>query len=275
MQNTIVPACENAAWAATKYQLVLPNANLDVLPAAARVIDNIYTPDPLFIDYVPADQAPIQPREQLLSTFEQDFHDVGCLVYPSPQESGGYQFAFLPSNLRYSPEDLTSLFPWASLVDFKRTGHALPYSLAYALPGGAPPSPAVAHELAFPSASLLGYSLQSAGLQAGGLFELTLFFRVNQPGAVEEWFRLALVDPTQPGNPTALDQADPCRGAYPAPLWLPGQVILAKTILAVPEAAAPGDYALQLGMFNLPDGPDTALPATGEPTLVTLHLPGP
>ena len=30
--------------------------------------------------------------------------------------------------------------------------------------------------------------------------------------------------PALPGQPVSLDQADPCRGMYPAPLWQSGQV---------------------------------------------------
>jgi hypothetical protein len=273
--ESIVPGCENAAYADTPYGPDRPSANIGMPPAAERVIDNIWTPEPLFIYLVMTNQAPVQPSTQLAATFQQDYHDAGCLVTPTSGEADGYQFAFLAPNLRYTPEELRAMFPWAGMVDFERTGRPLPYRLAYALPasGTAPPAPALARQVSWPDADLTGVTLSTDSLQPGGLLEVTLFFRAKRATANEQWFRLTLVDPAQPDSPLALDQADPCRGTFPSQRWEPGLVIMAKAFLTVPENLAPGGYALRLGMFDLPSGPETALPATGDTLIAALHLP--
>jgi arabinofuranosyltransferase len=273
---TLVPDCENAAYAASAWRADRPSANIGMPPTAERVIDNIWTPEPLFIFLVMPDQAPVQPTALLAATFQQAFHDDGCLVTPTSGEADSYQYAFLAPNLRYSPEELRAMFPWAGMVDFERTGHPEPYRLAYAVPakGAVPLTPGVAHAIAWPDADLIGYTLSADRLEPGSVLEVILFFRAKQATANEEWFRLTLEDPAQPDSPLALDQADPCRGTYPSQHWEPGQVIMAKAFLAVPDSLAPGHYSLRAGMFDLSLGPDTALPATGDPIIATLASPG-
>jgi hypothetical protein len=273
---TLVPKCENAAYAATVYDPNRPSANVGMAPTAERVIDNIWTPEPLFIYLVMTDQVPVQSPAILAATFQQAFHDDGCLVTPTSGEPDSYQYAFLAPNLHYPPEELRSMFPWAGMVDFERTGHAEPYRLAYAVPaeGAVPLTPGVAHAIAWPDADLIGYTVGAENLKPGAVLEVILFFRAKQATANEEWLRLTLVDPAQPDSPLALDQADPCRGTYPSQRWEPGQVILAKAFLSVPEGLPPGNYGLRVGMFDLSLGPETALPATGDPIMGTLPSPG-
>jgi len=269
-----VPACENHQWPVTLYNPNAPGSNQEMAPAAKQTLDNVWTKDPLFIDYVPPGQAPSQSPVALLAAFEQQFHDTGCLVFPSAAD--GYEFAFLPPNLRYGPEELKAFFPWAKLVDFKRTGGPAPYNLGYALPaaGAAAPTPATPHPVSWAPADLLGYTLASPTLRAGGALEVMLYYRVNQPAKTEQWFRLSLDNPAQPGPSLALDEADPCRGLDPAPLWQPGQIILAKSILPVPPDLAAGSYTLNLSMFDLAFGPDAPLQAKGDATLITLQTTG-
>jgi arabinofuranosyltransferase len=271
--ESLVPDCENRVWPVTPWRAEWPGYNLALAPAAARVIYDVWTVDPLFFYYVPPGQPPIQSPAALLSAFEQQYHDVGCLVFPPAGSADEYQYAFLPANLRYAPDELHDLFPWTLLADYKRVAAPVPYSLAYAVPAAASePAPATAHSVAWPAASLVGFSLPSSELEPGGLLEVMLQFRILQAAATEQWFRLSLAPATQPNAPMALDQADPCRGMYPAPLWLPGQLILAKAQIQVPPDLPAGDYGLRVDMFDLAVGPDQPLPAAGEPALATLSL---
>jgi hypothetical protein len=273
---TLVPGCENHQWPVTRYNPTAPGSNQEMAPAAKQTLDNVWTPDPLFIDYVPPSQAPSQPPAALVAAFQQQFHDTGCLVFPPPSAADGYEFAFLPPNLRYGPDELKAIFPWAKLVDFKRTGGARPYNLAYAVPaaGAQAPAPATPHPLSWAPANLVGYTLATPDLQPGGALEVMLYFRVNQAASTEQWFRLSLNNPAQPGAALSLDEADPCRGMFPAPLWQAGQVILAKSIVPVPPDLAPGRYTLNLSMFDLAFGPDAPLAAKGDDTLISLQLSG-
>jgi arabinofuranosyltransferase len=273
----LVPACENHQWPVTLFSPNAPSSNQVMAPAAKQFLDNVWTKDALFIDYVPPAQTPRQSPQALVAAFQQQFHDTGCVVFPPPSAADGYEFAFLPPNLRYGPDELKGIFPWAKLVDFKRTGGPVPYNLAYALPaaGAQAPAPATPHPLSWAPADLLGYTLSTPNLQPGGTLEVMLHFRANQKTSTEQWFRLSLNDLTQPGQPMSLDQADPCRGLFPAPLWQAGQVILAKSILPVPPDLTPGSYTLNLSMFDLAFGPDAPLEAKGNDTLITLQLSGP
>jgi arabinofuranosyltransferase len=272
--SALVPTCENTAWPLTRYRENVPGSNLALAPVPARVLDNIWMPDPLFIHYVPPTQTPVQPPAALLAAFHTEYHDTGCLVYPPSGQADGYDYAFLPANLRYTPDELEALFPWANLVSFALTGGPRPYTLGYALPAGTDPAPlpATPHAVAWPPAALLGFDLAEPTLTPGGYLEATLFFQATQSAPTEQWFRLSLVSTAQPDVLIATDQADPCRGIYPAWLWQPGETIVAKAVLAVPPDLPPGQYALRLDMFDL-SIPDVMLPAAGDQTLVTLTLP--
>ena len=113
------------------------------------------------------------------------------------------------------------------MVSYALTGGPRPYTLGYALPAGpeAAPGPATPHAVAWPPATLLGYDLAEAALTPGGFVEATLFFQAVQAAPTEQWFRLSLVNTDEPDALIATDQADPCRGIYPAWLWQPGDGI--------------------------------------------------
>lgn len=274
-----VPACEDQAWPVTPYREGVPDANLSLAPSAARVLDNVWTTAPLFVDYVPPPASPRQTTEALWAAFARGFHDTGCLVFPADGATDGYEFAFLPPNLRYAPEELRVIFPWADLVDFQRSGGPRPYSLAYALPaaGSAAPAPERPHDLSWAPASLTGFTLAADEVVAGGFVEAMLFFRLSQPAATEQWFRLSLVDVAQPdvNAPIASDEGDPCRGMYPAPLWEPGQLIVSKSLVWAPPDLPPGEYALRLSMFDLAVGADAPLEAAGDAVLVAVRVSAP
>lgn len=272
--SAVVPACENAAWPLTPYRENVPGANVTLPPVPGRVLDNIWMPDPLFIAYVPPGETPAQSPAALWAAFHTDYHDTGCVVFPPPGQAEGYTYAFFPANLRYSPEQLEAIFPWSKLVSFALTGGPRPYTQAYAVPAGADPAPtpATPHAVSWPAAALVGYDLAAAALTPGGFVEAALFFQALAPAPTEQWFRLSLVSAAQPDALIASDQADPCRGIYPAWLWQPGETIVAKAVLAVPPDLPPGDYALRVEMFDLAAA-DVMLPATGEQTLITLTVP--
>ena len=272
--DTLVPYCENADWPVGTWHGDIVGPNLSPVYPAGRVLDNIWMPDPILAYYVPPDLPPVQPLDALWGAFENDYHDTGCVVFPPEGAAEGYVMTFLPANLRYSPEELRAMFPWAGMVDFERTGGPRPYNLAYAAPGAnfPVPSPATAHAVAWGPASLLGYRFAGSGIEPGEAIEIELTFRVNGPAANEQWFQLNLEALDQPGIVLASDQGDPCRGLYPAWLWEAGQVIVVKSVIYAPPDLPAGDYALRLGMFDLGVGPGAMLTAEGEQRLITITV---
>jgi arabinofuranosyltransferase len=266
--------CETADWPLTPYRTDVPDANLVITPEAARVIDNVWLAEPVFVAYVPPEVTPVQSAGELWRAFGQDFHDTGCVVFPA--EGAIYGYAFLPPNLRYAPEELRAMFPWAAMVDFGRTGGPRPYALAYALPGAAlAPAPTTVHVVEWGPASLLGYDVAGGGETAPGeLLEVRLYFRANQPASTEQWFKLSLEGGDDANGTWTWDEGDPCRGLYPAPLWEPGQVIVAKAMLALPEEIPAGEYRLRVSMFDLAVGADAPLEARGETVLGRVRVVG-
>jgi hypothetical protein len=275
--GSLVPFCEANDWPVGTYHGEEVGSNLALAPAAGRVLDNIWLPDPIFAYYVPPGLPPVQPVDQLWSAFHEEFHDTGCVVYPPSGAGDGYAFAFLPANLRISPEELRELFPWAGMVDFERTGAPRPFALAYALPAlnAAFPSPATSHLVEWAPATLFGYRLKGEGPPPGGAVEIELYLRANGPAPSEQWFQLSLVNPAAPEVALASDQGDPCRGLYPAWLWQPGQLIAVKSVIYVPSDLPAGDYALRVGMFDLGVGPGTMLAATGDQTITSITINSP
>jgi hypothetical protein len=270
--DSLVPKCENNDWEHPTWKPAPSGYSLAA--AAARVIDNVWMQDPLFIYYVPPEQAPVQTPAALGKAFAQDYHEIGCLVYPPARSAGDYEFAFLPANLRYTPEQLRAIFPWASLVDFKRSGGPRPYNSAYALlasPGGAP-QPPTTHPVAWAPADLLGYQANGGDPQPGSAVEVQLYFRTHGPAKTEQWFQIRLVDPGKPDTILASDQADPCRGMYPAPLWRPDETIIARAEVFLPANLPAGGYEVRVSMFDLAVGPEAPLAATGDTTLLTVHV---
>jgi hypothetical protein len=270
-----VRLCESTDWSEPGWT---PEPyGFGLTPAAGRVLDNVWMPDPIFAYYVPPGQTPVQAVAALRQAFASDYHDTGCLVYPAEGEADGYAFAFLPANLRYAPEALKAIFPWASLVDFARTREPRPYNSAYALPAGSssPPAPGVTHGVEWEPARLIGFTQLSGSPAPGGELEIELHFQTNLATPSEQWFQLSLVDGARSDAILASDQADPCRGMYPAWLWVAGQVIVAKSILYLPPDLPAGEYAVQVNMFDLAAGPAEMLAAVGDTTLVTLTITAP
>jgi hypothetical protein len=266
--------CETADWPLTAYRTDVPDANLAITPEAGRVIDNLWLAEPVFVAYVPPEVTPVQSPGELWQAFEQDFHDTGCVVFPA--EGASYGYAFLPPNLRYAPEALKAAFPWAGIVDYGRTGGPRSYALAYAVPGaGAAPAPPTAHTVEWGPASLIGYDLAEGGeVVPGDWLEVMLYFRAKQAASTEQWFKLSLEGGEANGAWT-WDEGDPCRGLYPAPLWEPGQVIVAKAMLAMPQEIPAGEYALRVSMFDLALGADAPLEARGETVVGRVRVSGP
>ena len=56
------------------------------------------------------------------------------------------------------------------------------------------------------------------------------------------------------GQLVAVDDHEPGHGSYPTTDWHPGDVIVDEHQLQIPEDAQPGEYALEIGLYDWRDG---------------------
>ncbi len=103
-------------------------------------------------------------------------------------------------------------------------------------------------------ARLLGYTLtpETAELQPGSSITLTLFYEGLKPAArsYTQFFQLYA---SELGMAAQIDQP-PLRGGNPTNTWQPGEVIAEQVVLSVKQDAKPGEYMLNIGMYDPENG---------------------
>ena len=122
---------------------------------------------------------------------------------------------------------------------------------------GAPPAGRPQHEVSAQLgdlATLVGYdlTLPEAGLRAGSQISLTLYYRTNAATA-QDLTRFAQLYSPELGM-AAQQDSPPAQGGNPTWSWVPGEVVSETVTLTVGQAARPGKYALQVGLYNASDG---------------------
>lgn len=99
-----------------------------------------------------------------------------------------------------------------------------------------------------PSMELLGFQLQPEEPMRGALIQLTLWWRASaQTGRNYKVF-VHLVGPD--GRTWAQHDAEPADGTRPTPSWQPGEIVVDRHALQVPEDAPLGDYQLWFGVYD-------------------------
>jgi len=112
-------------------------------------------------------------------------------------------------------------------------------------------------ELAF-----LGYSLASSEVRAGDVLQLTLFWQ----GLGEIGERYKVFTHLLDGRAHIVGQrdAEPIAGERPTTMWEEGEVIADNYGVLVMPATPPGEYQLEIGMYNLETGQRLAVSEDGE-----------
>jgi len=97
-----------------------------------------------------------------------------------------------------------------------------------------------------------GYSLESAQVEAGDVLRLTLYWRAQQRMAVSYTVFTHLLGK----NGSIWGQRDniPVKGTYPTIGWVEGEVITDEYEIAVKSGAPPGDYQIEVGMYDAVTG---------------------
>ncbi len=139
--------------------------------------------------------------------------------------------------------------------------------VVYAVPEQTPTAPA--RELNIPlqnaetgdEITLLGYSLLGKGVAAGDIAQITLFWQAAQTPKRRYKVFLHLLD----GSNHIVGQrdAEPGGGVHLTTLWQPGEVVADNHGLPVHPATPPGDYRLEVGLYDAENGQRLTTP-TGE-----------
>lgn len=115
-----------------------------------------------------------------------------------------------------------------------------------------------------PHMRLLGYSFESQTLEPGEVLRFTLFWTSQAP-AENYWTVFAhLIGPD--GNLVAQDDKVPYGGVYPPDRWWPGEIVDDDYAIGIPPDAQPGEYVVQVGMYDWQTGERlTLFSDSGEP----------
>jgi len=99
---------------------------------------------------------------------------------------------------------------------------------------------------------LLGYDMDLSNARPGGTLGLTLYWRALVEMDTEYTVFTHVLDPD--GQSMAQQDNPPVNGAYPTPLWLPGEIVTDPYTIALPADLPPGDYPIEVGMYIAESG---------------------
>jgi len=100
--------------------------------------------------------------------------------------------------------------------------------------------------------ALLGYSLQSERLAAGEIAQFTLYWQAERTPQTRYKVYVHVLD----GADQIVGQrdAEPGGGARLTTIWAPGEVVADNHGVAIHPATPPGDYRVEVGMYNAETG---------------------
>lgn len=128
--------------------------------------------------------------------------------------------------------------------------------LGYLTVGNAPASPAQPLMPPFvvgEAATLLGVDLEpNVSIQAGDTLTLELYWQAQKTLATDYTAFVHLLGPD--GQLIAQQDKQPLNGFLPTSQWRSGMIIPDRYELNVPVTASPGDYTLQVGLYDLATG---------------------
>jgi hypothetical protein len=107
---------------------------------------------------------------------------------------------------------------------------------------------------------LLGYALSSSEVESGGILRLTLYWLAKGEMAIDYTVFTHLIDAE--GRIWGQKDSQPLGGLFPTTCWAEGGVICDEYEMLVQPDAPPGEYALEVGMYEL--GTMQRLPAYDE-----------
>ena len=110
---------------------------------------------------------------------------------------------------------------------------------------------------------LLGYALEPAEVEPGGVVYLTLRWQTLAPLAADYTVFTHLLSPA--GELIAQSDSQPVGGTRPTTTWAVGEEIVDRYALLVPAGTPAGDYTVQVGLYDWRTGARLPLDAPGAP----------
>lgn len=110
---------------------------------------------------------------------------------------------------------------------------------------------------------LVGFAFEPAAARPGDVVYLTLQWQADAPLPLDYTVFTHLIWP----DGTVLTQSDsqPVSGTRPTTSWQPGELIVDRYALLIPADSPPGDYALEIGLYDLPSNTRLTLDQPGAP----------
>jgi hypothetical protein len=147
-----------------------------------------------------------------------------------------------------------------------RTGQV--YARAYRLDGGQQPArgPRRPADVVWPGFALVGYDTDRLVYQPGQIVYLQLWWRAKASVGPDWTVFTHLLGPAKPDGNTvwAGQDARPGQGSLPMPIWEVDELILDEYQLRVPEDAPPGEYQIEIGVYDPAQGGQRGVTLVGQ-----------
>ena len=185
----------------------------------------------------------------------QGYNGRVCLVVP--QRTGSdTTYIISPGQGERSLDLLEQYMPQGSVVDRGGWHGGDPSFFVYAIPAGSEAElPAMRQVSARwgDRMQLLGYTVDGGAFSAGETIELTLYYRALQKMDQRYTAFVHLLGPENPasGGPLwAQDDREPCHTFYPTSSWAPGEIVVDRIRLTIPDEAPTDEYGLAMGFYE-------------------------
>ncbi len=213
--------------------------------------------EPVYLSPVPSDWYTLTYALNDDSSRLRSYNGRECLVFPARTDFATHEIVIgWPNEDERSLERLRTLFPGGA-VSWQVSNREQVYAVDYTIPPGqtALISPRYALQADFADKiALLGYDQDSASVASGGVLALRVWWQALNKMTVDYTVFIHLISKSSAdAEPILWSQHDgqPCDNSYSNSRWSPGEVVWDDYRLELPDNMPPGDYTLELGMYDL------------------------
>ncbi|HLB50236.1 MAG TPA: hypothetical protein VJL59_24710 [Anaerolineales bacterium] len=178
-----------------------------------------------------------------------------CFVVPSVTTANTvYAVIVSASEDPFTLPFLKTVFPAGSATAHELNGDSL-YAVVYQIPAGQTAQLAIGtpRRVDFGgTVRMLGYTITTKDLKPGSAMRLTATWEAEQPALAAYKIFVHLVGPLKDDGSVIYAQRDtePCDNFYSSRQWAPGEIIVDRFALSLPNDIPPGDYKLLIGWYD-------------------------